>query len=138
MFRGDVMKEVTKLMVNEFKIKQLGYDFMGYSLQKGDIYTFHHLIIPNRKGGPYARWNGAILFSTPHQYLHVIEAKDIEIFSLISSEMVDENIKGYLDLDNLRRIDDLLTYFEREHCSDRSKKGKMLIKEEYTRRVMFK
>lgn len=138
MFRGDVMKEVTKLMINEFKIKQLGYDFMGYSLQKGDIYTFHHLIIPNSKGGPYARWNGAILFSTPHQYLHVIENKDMELFSLISSEMIDENIKGYLDLDNLRRIDDLLTYFEREHCSDRSKKGKMLIKEEYTRRVMFK
>lgn len=129
------MKEVTKLMINEFKIKQLGYDFMGYSLQRGDIYTFHHLIIPNRNGGPYARWNGAVLFSTPHQYLHLIEAKDYDMFSYLTSEMIDMNIKGFLDSSNLRKIDDILTLFEREHCSARSKKGKLLIKEEYTRRV---
>lgn len=129
------MREVTRLMINEFKIKELGYDFMGYSLQRGDVYTFHHLIIPNRHGGPYARWNGAILFTTPHQYLHLIEAKDYDVFCYLTSEMIDMNIKGYIDSDNLRRIDDLLTCFEREHCSDRSKKGKMLIKEEYIRRV---
>lgn len=129
------MKEVTKLIMNEFKIKQLGYDFMGYSLQRGDIYTFHHLIVPNRNGGPYARWNGAILCSTPHQYLHLIEAKDYDMFSYLTSEMIDMNIKGFLDSSNLRRIDDILTLFEREHSSDRNKKGKVLIKEEYTRRV---
>ncbi len=129
------MKEVTKLMINEFKIKQIGYDFMGYKLQKGDIYTFHHLIIPNRYGGQYARWNGAILFSTPHQYLHLIEAKDYDMFCYLTSEMIDMNIKGFLDSSNLRKIDDILTLFEREHCSARSKKGKLLIKEEYTRRV---
>lgn len=28
------MKEVTKLLINDFKIKQLNYDFMGYSLQR--------------------------------------------------------------------------------------------------------
>lgn len=129
------MKEVTKMMINEFKIKQLGYDFMGYSLQRGDIYTFHHLIIPNRHGGPYARWNGAILFSTPHQYLHVIEAKDYDMFCYLTSEMIDMNIKGYLDVKNLRNIDDVLTQFEREYSGARTRKGKVLIKEEYARRV---
>jgi hypothetical protein len=123
-------------MINEFKINQLGYDFMGYSLQKGEIYTFHHLIIPNRNGGPYARWNGAILFSTPHQYLHVIENKDYDVFTALSSEMIDINVKGYLDLENLRNINDILTQFEREHSGERSKKGKLLIKEAYTRRVL--
>lgn len=131
----DDMREVTKLMINEFKIKKLGYDFMGYSLQRGDIYTFHHLIIPNRHGGPYARWNGAILFSTPHQYLHVIEDKDYDMFCSITSEMFDMNIKGYLDVENLRNIDDALTQFEREYSGARTRKGKVLIKEEYTRRV---
>lgn len=130
------MKEVTKLMINEFKIKQLGYDFMGYSLQKGDIYTFHHLIIPNRNGGPYARWNGAILCSTPHQYLHVIEAKDYDMFCYLTSEMIDMNIKGYLDMHNIRNIDSVLCQFEKEHCGDRTSKGKILIKEEYTRRLL--
>lgn len=129
-------KEVTKLMINEFKIKQIGHDFMGYSLQRGDIYTFHHLIIPNRNGGPYARWNGAVLCGkTSHPYLHLIEAKDYDMFCYLTSEMIDMNVKGYLDWENLRRINDILTLFEKEHCSDRNKKGKVLIKEEYTKRV---
>ena len=131
------MKEITKLMINEFKIKQLGYDFMGYSLQKGDSITFHHLIIPNRHGGPYARWNGAILFSTPHQYLHVIESKDYDRFCYLTSEMIDMNIKGYLDINNLRNINECLKSFERENCSARTRKGKILIKEEYLRRNHF-
>lgn len=133
------MKEVTKLMINEFKIKQLGYDFMGYTLQKNDIYTFHHLIIPNRNGGPYERWNGAILCgNTAHPYLHLIERVDYDMFGCISSEMIDMNIKGYLDMSNIRYINDILLQFEREHCSDRNKKGRLLIKEEYTRRLLNK
>ena len=130
------MKEVTKLMIDEFKLKELGMDFMGFHLQKGDIYTFHHLIVPNREGGPYARWNGAILFSTPHQYLHVIENKDYDMFCYITSEMIDMNIKGYIDMENIRHINDVLNQFEREHAGERTKKGKLLIKEEYTRRVL--
>lgn len=130
------MKEVTKLMINEFKLKELGMDFMGFQLQKGDIYTFHHLIVPNRNGGPYARWNGAILFSTPHQYLHVIENYDYDRFCYISSELIDENIKGYIDMENIRNIHEVLCEFEREYSGKRTKKGKLLIKEEYTRRIL--
>lgn len=104
------MKEVTKLLINDFKIKQLNYDFMGYSLQRGDIYTFHHFLVANRENGPYSYWNGIILCGkTSHPYLHLIE--------------------------NLRYIDDILTSFEREYCGKRGKKGKILIKEEYTKRV---
>lgn len=132
------MKEITKLMINEFKIKQLGYDFMGYSLNKNDIYTAHHLIVPARRGGKLTRQNTAVLCGqSSHPYLHVIENKDEEIFYHITSEMLDMNIKGRLDVENLREIDGLLTYFEREHCSDRTRKGKMLIKEEYLRRGKF-
>lgn len=132
------MKEVTKLMIREFKIKQLGYDFMGYSLQKNDIYTFHHLIIPNRNGGKIERWNGAILCGkSSHPYLHLIENKDYDMFCYLTSEMIDINIKGYLDVENLRHINDCLKSFEREHCSDKTRKGKILIKEEYTKRNHF-
>ena len=132
------MKNITKLMIREFNIKHLGYDFMGYRLNKGDIYTAHHLIVPARQGGCLYKWNTAVLCgNTSHPYLHVIESKDEEIFLNITSEMIDMNIKGRLDVDNLRCINDLLTYFEREHCSDRTKKGKVLIKEEYTRRERF-
>lgn len=129
------MREVTQSMIKEFKLRELGYDFMGYHLNKGDIYTFHHLIVPNREGGPYARWNGAILFSTPHQYLHVIENKDYDRFCYLTSEMIDMNIKGYLDTANLREIHAVLEGFEREYSGARTRKGKVLIKEEYTRRA---
>ena len=129
------MKEITKSMIKEFKLRELGFDFMGYKLQKGDIYTFHHLIVPNREGGPYARWNGAILFSTPHQYLHVIESKDNDRFYYISSELIDINIKGSVDIENIRAIDDVLCSFENEYCGSTTSKGKNLIKEEYTHRV---
>ena len=129
------MKQVTKLMINEFKIKQMGFDFMGYSLQRGEIYTFHHLIIPNREGGAYARWNGAILCGkSSHPYLHIIESKDYDMFAYITSEMIDENIKGYLDPKNIRNIHEVLALFEREHSGDRTKKGKRLIREEFVRR----
>ena len=130
------MKQITKLMINEYKIKKLGYDFMGYQLQKKDIYTFHHLIVPNREGGPFEKWNGAILCgNSSHPYLHLIEAKDYDMFCYLTSEMIDMNIKGYLDIQNLRNINDLLKQFEREHCSDRTRKGKILIKDEFLRRV---
>ena len=132
------MKEITKHMIKIYGIDKLNYDFMGYSLQKNDIYTFHHLIIPNRHGGKETLRNGAILCGkSSHPHLHLVEAKDYDMFCYITSEMIDENVKGYLDLENLRNIHDVLTSFEREHCSDRGKKGKLLIKEEYTRRRKF-
>lgn len=130
-------------MVEEFRIKKLKYDMMGYSQQSGDLITFHHLIIPHRHckeqglGEGYLRWNGAILYTTPHEYLHLIEAKDYELFMTITSELIDENVKGFIDAENLRYIDDCLNYFEKEHCSDRGKKGKLLIKEQYLHRNKF-
>ena len=132
------MKQVTQLLIDEYNIKKLGFDFMAYSLQRGDVYTFHHLIIPARKGGAYAAWNGAILCGkTSHEYLHRIENIDLDIFNCITNEMVDMKIKGYLDTYNLRQIDDLLSFFEREYCSLKTKKGKRLIKDEYLRRNKF-
>ena len=137
------MREITKEMIDEFRINELGHDFMGYSLQKTDMYNFHHLIIRTRMCNDredlgYYKENGAILCgNTSHPYLHVIESRDSEIFGLITSEMLDMNLKGYLDRSNLRYIDDCLTYFEKEHCSDRTNKGKMLIKPEFLIRNKF-
>ena len=132
------MREVTKLMIKDFKIMKLGYDFMGYKVNRTKDLSFHHLIIPHREskaygiGEGYLYWNGAILRqNTSHDYLHTIEKIDPDIFYELTSEMIDENIKGRLDIDNLKRIHDLLLYFEREHDHDTSKKGKLLIKREF-------
>lgn len=132
------MKEITKIMVNDFKIMKLGMDFMGYHVNRKQDLSFHHLIIPRRHckeaglGEGYLYWNGAILRqNTSHDYLHLIENIAPDIFYELTSEMIDENIKGRLDIDNLKRIHDLLLYFEREHDHDTSKKGKLLIKREF-------
>lgn len=132
------MREITKEMIDYYKIMKLGYDFMGYPVYQKNKLSYHHLIIPRRQskeagiGEGYLWWNGAILNqSTSHEYLHLIEAKDFDMFSAITSEMIDENVKGYLDMENLRNILDILHCFEREHCSDRGKKGNYLIKDEY-------
>ena len=132
------MKEITKIMVNDFKIMKLGMDFMGYHVNRKQDLSYHHLIIPRRHckeaglGEGYLYWNGAILRqNTSHDYLHLIENIDPDIFYELTSEMIDENIKGRLDIDNLKRIHDLLLYFEREHDHDKTKKGKLLIKREF-------
>ncbi len=132
------MREVTKLMIKDFKIMKLGYDFLGYKVNRKQDLSYHHLIIPRRHckeaglGEGYLYWNGAILRqNTSHDYLHIIEKIDPDIFYELTSEMIDENIKGRLDIDNLKRIHDLLLYFEREHDHDTSKKGKLLIKREF-------
>lgn len=138
------MREITKIMINDFKIKKLGYDFMGYKVDRTKDLSFHHLIIPHREsqaygiGQGYLYWNGSILVQdTSHEYLHAIERVDNEIFGLITSEMIDMNIKGFLDSSNIRKIHDLLSYFEKEHIDDKNKKGKRLIKEEYMIRPKF-
>lgn len=129
------MKEISRIMIQNYKIKQLGYDFLGYIFNKEKELSFHHLIIPKRQGGKETLRNGSILVrNTAHDYLHRIENVDEEIFSLITSEMIDENIKGKLDIENLKKIRDLLEYFEKEHCGERTSKGYPLIKEEYIRR----
>lgn len=131
--------QITNLMVNEFKIMKLGMDFMGYQVNRREQLSFHHLLVAHRDckklhipSDGYVRWNGAILRqNTSHDYAHIIERIDPEIFYELTSEMVDENIKGRLDIENLRRIHDLLLYFEREHDHDYTKKGKLLIKREF-------
>ena len=139
------MREITKEMIIAYKLKKLGYDFMGYQFNRSQQLSFHHLIVPHRHckenglGEGYLWWNGVILRqNTSHEYLHIIESKDLDRFNAITSELIDENIKGYLDQENLLAINDILNGFEREYCGARTKKGYPLIKEEYTRRLVRK
>ena len=129
------MKQITRLMIYEYKIKELKYDFMGYTFKLNKELSFHHLITPKRDGGKPTLQNGSVLVrDTAHDYLHRIESRDKEIFALITNEMIEENLKGKLDIENLRKIRDLLEYFEKEHCADKTNRGYPLIKEEYIRR----
>lgn len=126
------MKEITREMIKTFKLNKLGFDFMGYTFNNVKQLSYHHTIVSKSHGGGLTFQNGSILRqNTSHDYLHKIQATDEEIFYLITSELIDQNIKGKLDVDNLRRIRDLLLYFEREHDHDYTKKGHLLIRREY-------
>ena len=86
------MRAITNLMINDFKLKKLGYDFMGFSFKRKEQLSFHHLIFARKDckelhipSEGYLYWNGAILRQdTSHDYLHLIEQYDPEIFYLIT------------------------------------------------------
>lgn len=132
------MRKITREMIKEYELMNLGYDFMGYTFNKPNELSFHHLIVPKRDcqkyglGDGYLKWNGAILKqNTSHVYLHQIERVDRDMFIEISKILRDENELGRIDLQHLRAIRDVLTCFEREHGSDLTTKGKLLVKERY-------
>lgn len=141
------MKEVTKALIDDFDIYNLGYDFMGGIIYgtypSGSKLDFHHLLVPRResarKGLPfdgYVYENGVILkHGCTHEELHLIETYDYDKFCYITSEMQDMKVKGYLDLCNLKNINDILKEFEYEHRNSCNKKGKRLIKRCYLDRI---
>lgn len=131
------MKSITREMIKIYELKKWGIDFAGFYFSNVEQLSYHHNIIAARNGGPETIQNGVILNGkTSHPYIHQIERIDPEIFCLITSEMLDENIKGKLDVENLKKINDLLKYFEREHLDDTTKSGKKLIKREFIEKRM--
>ena len=130
------MLHITRLMIARFQLDDT--DFMGYTFDRKNA-SYHHLIVPRRLGGPKTIDNGAVLNGkTSHPYLHLVEGRDYEIFCMITSEMIDQNLKRKIDINNLKRIDDLLKYFEKEHCGDTNSYDEPLIKEEYVKRLIKK
>lgn len=139
------MRGITKLMVNDFNLKKLGYDFAGFHFNRTNELSFHHLIVSHKDsksfgiGEGYVYWNGAILVqNTSHDYLHLIERINRPMFLAITDELVKENIQGYIDVDNIRRIHSIMEEFEDKYGDVKSKKGKLLIKREYIKnRIKF-
>lgn len=139
------MREITKLMVNDFNLKKLGYDFAGFHFNRVNELSFHHLIVPHRDsmsfgiGEGYVYWNGAILVqNTSHDYLHLIERINRAMFLAITDELIKENIQGYVDIDNIKRIHSVMEEFEDKYGDVKSKKGKLLVKREYVEnRIKF-
>ena len=107
------MSMIINLMVNMYKVKEYGLDFMGYRVSNIKDLSYHHLIIPKEMGGKETVENGAILLKASHKYLHYIESNNKSLFKEITNQMIIENRKGYIDLENLAIIDQLLLEFEK-------------------------
>lgn len=145
------MRKESRVIVDNFRIMKLGYDFMGYDVNSEESLSFHHLIVPakniivpsrelkklNVKTDGYDYWNGVVLVKdTSHEYLHVTEIYDPNVFYDITSEMIDMKIKGRLDPKNIRLIDMRLKDFEQEYEGEIGFiDGQPIIKPEFRKRL---
>lgn len=126
------MKQITKLMVNMYSLKKI--DFMGYKVSKDNPYTYHHLI-KRCYGGKETIENGAVLTKNSHEYLHIVETRDLELYNYINNVLKQINEQGHEPLLRQRlAIDYLFKLFEHDHMNDRSSKNKRLIKDSYLKR----
>lgn len=127
------MKQITKDMIKIYNLKD--YDFMGYRLIKSQA-TYHHLIKKEHQGKETIN-NGSVLMPISHNYLHIIEYKEFEIFDAINKIMKICNKKGVVEVSDLKIINELLKMFEEEHRLDKTSKGKILIKHQYLDRIYY-
>lgn len=126
------MKQVTRDMLKIYKpISNM--DWLNYKLVKKDL-TFHH-IVKKQYGGKEEISNGALIMNTGHQYLHLIEYKDIKTYNAINKLFRYINDQKYEPtLEQREIIEYLLQEFEYQHKNDKNSKGKILIKREYKQR----
>lgn len=108
--------------------------WMGYEVKRDNPFTFHH-IQKKCHNGKLEINNGAILTRNAHEFLHIIESRDLDMYEYINAILKEINIQGYMPIERqLKAIDSILNQFAREHCSDRSRNGNLLIKERYLRK----
>lgn len=108
-------------------------DWMNYKLSRKDI-TFHH-IQKRSSGGKRTIENGALLMPVAHQYLHLIEFRDIDTYNAINKIFECINHQRSEPTEGQREvIEYLLREFERVHRWDKGSKGKLLLQRKYLRR----
>lgn len=124
------MKDVTRELIRIYEPKEI--DWMGYQYLNNNQLSFHH-IQKKEHGGLYIINNGALLRrDTSHEYLHIIEYKDLDMYIYINNILQSINDQGFKPTKRqLLAIKAILEQFEREHINDKTKKGKRLIKNKY-------
>lgn len=129
------MNSIKKEMLKIYKPIS-GLDWLNYRLVKKDL-TYHH-ILKKSDGGKETIDNGALLMPISHQYLHLIECKDIETYNAINKLFSYINMQKHEPTIQQRvYIDYLLSEFERVHKWDKGSKGKLIIKRKYLERDVF-
>lgn len=127
------MSSIVKDMLNIYKPLS-NMDWMNYKLIKKDV-TFHH-IQKRCDDGKKEISNGCLLMPTAHQYLHLIECKDINTYIALNKIFKYVNQQQYEPTEEQRRIIEyLLCEFEKIHKWDKGSKGKLLIQRKYLERV---
>ena len=122
----------TKLYDN-FKLQQLGVDFMGYEFENKKELTYHH-ILPKNLGGKTTFENGALLIRDSHNYIHLVEVMDFKLFIELSQELKKEHETGEITKERLIAIQQMLEFFENKYKNSYARNGTPLIKSDFVRR----
>lgn len=126
------MKKITRDMLKIYK-PYSNLDWMNYKLVKNNV-TAHH-IIKKCDGGELVQENIALLMPVSHEYLHLIECKDIKIYEMINKMFKIINYQQHEPtLEERNIIEFVLQEFESKHRHDKNVKGKQLIKYKYLER----
>lgn len=110
-----------------------GLDWLNYKLVKDKV-TFHH-IIKRDNGGKRTIENGALLMPVAHQYLHLIENKDIDTYIGINKMFEYINLQRHEPTQEQREIlEYMLMKFEYQYKDYITSKNKPIIKKKYLER----
>lgn len=128
------MKRIKKEMLQIYK-PYSDLDWMNYKLVKKDV-TLHH-IIKRVDNGRMEIPNLALIMPSGHQFLHLIEFKDIDTYITLNKIFkIINNQKAEPTPEQREIIEYLLQDFEYKHKYDKNSKGKLLIKAEYKQRYI--
>lgn len=128
------MDATLKTLINIYNMNDI--DWMGYKLQ--ERFSYHH-IIKRCHSGERTIDNGAVLYLSSHSYLHTIEYYDLDKYVFINKILKDINNQRYMPTkEQLKQIEYILREFEKEHDGEVSTRGKVLIKDEYRKRILWK
>lgn len=126
------MKKIKKEMLQIYK-PYSDLDWLNYRLVRKDV-TLHH-IQKKEDGGRLEITNLALIMPIGHQYLHIIECKDIHTYITLNKILkIINDQRSEPTQDQREIIEYLLQDFEYKHRQDRNSKGKILIKREYKQR----
>lgn len=129
------MKAVTREMLKIYKPLS-NMDWMNYRIVNKQDLTFHH-IQKREDNGREAIENGALILKHSHQYLHLIEYKDIKTYDAINKIFKYINQQRHEPTREQREIIEfMLREFESVHRWDKNSKGKLLIKYKYRDRAL--
>lgn len=129
------MKTVTREMLKIYKPLS-NMDWMNYRIVNKQDLTFHH-IQKREDNGRETIENGALILKHSHQYLHLIEYKDIRTYDAINKIFKYINQQRHEPTREQREIIEfMLREFESIHRWDKNSKGKLLIKYKYRDRAL--
>jgi hypothetical protein len=132
------MSRLREKLYKEYKLEELGYDFLGYTFDSKKELSTHH-ILPRHSGGKTKKDNLCVLNRfTSHNYIHLIEDTDYKVFLELSKYLLEEVKRGEIEREQLLRIADALQFFEFKYRNEEDRHGERLIKPEYkTKRIIL-